>query len=79
MTHVGQGTMVATASAMPAATSAVKRSKPTAPPPPRQHKHGPNAYVAKILSLGEVWRVVQAGVGPDAVVAWVVDQQLGSG
>ena len=31
MTHVGQGTMVATASAMPAATSAVKRSKPTAP------------------------------------------------
>ena len=29
MTHVGQGTMVATASAMPAATSAVKRGKPT--------------------------------------------------
>jgi hypothetical protein len=31
MTHVGRGTMGATASAMPAATSAVKRSKPTAP------------------------------------------------
>jgi len=29
MTHVGQGAMVATASAMPAATSAVKRGKPT--------------------------------------------------
>jgi len=29
MTHVGQATMVATASAMPAATSAVKRGKPT--------------------------------------------------
>jgi hypothetical protein len=31
MTHVGQATMVATASAMPAATSAVKRGKPSAP------------------------------------------------
>jgi len=29
MTHVGQATMVATASAMPAATSAVNRGKPT--------------------------------------------------
>lgn len=54
-----------------------KRSKPPAPAPPPRHKHGPNAYVAKILSLGEVWRVVQGGAGPDAAVAWVADHQLG--
>jgi very-short-patch-repair endonuclease len=60
-----------------AATPPAKRSKPAAPPPPWRHKHGPNAYVAKVLTLGEVWRVVQAGLGPDAAVAWVGDQQLG--
>ena len=60
-----------------AAIPPVKRTKPAPPPPSRRHKHGPNAYIAKILSLGEVWRVVQAGVGPDALVAWVADQQLG--
>jgi very-short-patch-repair endonuclease len=27
--------------------------------------------------LGEVWRVVQGGAGPDAAVAWVADRQLG--
>jgi very-short-patch-repair endonuclease len=55
----------------------VKRNKPAAPPPPWRHKHGPNAYVAKIVALEEVWRVVQGGAGPDAVVAWVADRQLG--
>jgi very-short-patch-repair endonuclease len=30
-----------------------------------------------VLSLEEVWRVVQAGAGPDAAVAWVADHQLG--
>jgi very-short-patch-repair endonuclease len=40
-------------------------------------KHGPNAYVAKVVSLEEVWRVVQGGAGPDAVVAWVAGRQLG--
>ncbi len=46
-------------------------------PLPWRHKHGPNAYVAEVVSLGEVWRVMQAGAGPDAVVAWVADRQLG--
>ena len=54
-----------------------KRAKSAPPPPPWLHKHGPNAYVAKIVSLGEIWRVVQGGAGPDAAVAWVADRQLG--
>src|SRR5690242_5451951 len=52
-------------------------AKPPAPPPLSQHKHGGNAYVAQVVSLEEVWRVVQGGAGPDASVAWVADRQLG--
>jgi very-short-patch-repair endonuclease len=54
-----------------------KRSKASPTAPSRQHKHGADAYVAKVVSLGEVWRVVQGGAVADAVVAWVADQQLG--
>jgi len=32
--------------------------------------------VARIVSLEEVWHVVQGGVGPDAAVTWVAEQQL---
>src|SRR5947209_14883815 len=60
-----------------ATTPPAKRSKPAAPPPPWRHKHGPNAYVARIVSLEEVWRVVQGGAAADPVVAWVADRQLG--
>jgi len=54
----------------------VKRSKPHPAPPPRPDKHAPNAYVARILTLEEIWRVVQGGVGPDAAVTWVAERQL---
>jgi very-short-patch-repair endonuclease/predicted transcriptional regulator of viral defense system len=54
----------------------VKRSKPHPPPPPRPHKHAPNAYVARILSVAEIWRVVQGGLGPDAAITWVAERQL---
>jgi very-short-patch-repair endonuclease len=60
-----------------AATPAAKRRKPAPATPPWRHKHGPNAYVAKVVSAGELWRVVQGGAGPDAAVAWVADRQLG--
>lgn len=60
-----------------AATPPAKRSKPAPVAPPWRHKHGPNAYVAKVVSLDEVWHVVQGGAGPDAAVAWVADRQLG--
>jgi len=60
-----------------ASTPPAKRSKSPAPPPPWRDKHRPNAYVAKIVSLEEIWRVVQAGARPDAAVAWVADRQLG--
>jgi len=60
-----------------AATPPVKRSKPTPPAAAWRHKHGPDAYVAKVVSLEEVWQVVQGGAGPDAAVAWVADRQLG--
>jgi len=59
-----------------AADRPVKRSKPHPPPPPRPHKHAPNAYVARIISLEELWHVVQGGVGPDAAVTWVAERQL---
>ena len=54
----------------------VKRSKPYRASPARPHKHGQPAYVAQILSLSEIWRVVQGGLGPNAVVAWVAERQL---
>ena len=60
-----------------AASEGAKRSKSPAPPRSWRRKHGPDAYVAEVVSLGEVWHVVQGGVGPDAAVAWVADRQLG--
>jgi very-short-patch-repair endonuclease len=40
------------------------------------NEHAPNAYVARIVSLEEIWRVVQGGLGPDAAVTWVAERQL---
>jgi len=54
-----------------------KRSKPPAPPPSRQHKRLTGAYVARVVSLEELWRVVHAGGEDEAPVSWVADQQLG--
>jgi len=54
----------------------VKRSKPAPAPRARPHKHAQPAYVARILSLREIWRVVQRGLGPNAAVAWVAERQL---
>lgn len=60
-----------------ASTPPVKRERAPRPTPPPAHKHGPNAYVAKIVSLAEVFHVVQGGGHPDGVVAWVAGRQLG--
>ena len=54
-----------------------KREKAPRPAAPPAHKHGPDAYVAKIVSLDEVFHVVQGGAHPDAVVAWIAGRQLG--
>jgi very-short-patch-repair endonuclease len=60
-----------------ATTPPVKRDKPAPSAAAWRHNHGPDAYVAKIVSLGELWQVVQGGLGPDSAVAWVADFQLG--
>lgn len=59
-----------------AADPGAKRSKAPRPSPPRQHKRHPGAYVAKVVSVGEVWRFVHARGGGEVAVQWVADQQL---
>ena len=58
-------------------TEPVKPTKAPPTSPPWRRKHGPDAYVARVASLAEIWHVVQGGAGPDAAVAWVADRQLG--
>jgi very-short-patch-repair endonuclease len=53
-----------------------KRSKAPRPQGPRQHKRHPGAYVAKVVSIDEVWRFVHAHRGGEAAVQWVANQQL---
>jgi len=60
-----------------ATTEPVKPTKAPRPSPSWRRKHGPDAYVAQVASLAEIWQVVQGGAGPDAAVAWVADRQLG--
>lgn len=55
----------------------VKRTNAPRSSAPGSHKHGLDAYVANVASLAEVWRFVQGGACPDAVVAWVAGRQLG--
>jgi very-short-patch-repair endonuclease len=59
-----------------AADPGAKRSKAPRPSPPRQHKRHPGAYVAKVVSVGELWRFVHARGGGEVAVQWVADQQL---
>jgi very-short-patch-repair endonuclease len=59
-----------------AADPGAKRNKAPRLSPPPEHKRLPGAYVATVVSLDELWRVVHANGAGDAVVAWVADRQL---
>src|ERR1700729_3369607 len=54
-----------------------KRNKAPHPPAPRQHKRLPGAYVAEVVSVGELWRLVHFREGDEDAVSWVAGRQLG--
>lgn len=59
-----------------ASEPAAKRSKAPRVSPPVQHKRPPGAYVAKVVSVGELWRFVHGTGAGEGAVAWVAERQL---
>jgi predicted transcriptional regulator of viral defense system len=59
-----------------ATTDGAKRAKPPARPPQLQHKRLGDAYVAELVSLGELLRFVHSWGQGEAALAWVASRQL---
>ena len=58
------------------ALDGAKRRKPAAPPPHLRHKRRGGAYVADVVSLGELLRFVHSSGRGGAAVEWIASRQL---